>query len=238
MYLSYLTSDAANRGQHLKTFSQSCTVKPHGRGERDCPQVKTGRHPQRRQHSKNPRRQSSGRLLHAAHQAHELSREMLTGNDTKRQRKERNRTDSLWRHCGQATSRPTAGSTGARGPGCTPPRGLYPVHEVEVPAGRQRSHTAIQTTPAHGGQLGLRLTQQKGATGATQANTAEPAGGRAPAPSTGRPSPRSPRSRPAARWMCCNTHLMLLESWGSGRRGHRAGMERRPAHEASPRGRC
>lgn len=70
--------------------------------------------------------------------------------------------------------------------------------------------------------------------------------GRAPSLSTGRPSLRSPGSHPAARQTPCgtlhpgssgNTHLVLLVSWGSGRGGHGAGMERRLARKASQRGR-
>lgn len=84
-----------------------------------------------------------------AHRAHELSHEAftVTGNNTKRQRKEHKPHRELLASLlvgGWATF-PTVGKTGARGPGSAPPRGSDPASEVVAPAGRHSSATQSKT---------------------------------------------------------------------------------------------
>ena len=137
----------------------------------------------------------------------------MTGNDTKRQRKEhkRHRESLASLLVGGQGTLPTAGKTGARGPGSAPPRGRDPASEVVAPAGRHSSATQSKTFQLTGMMLSSRAAgapadKAEGGPWAPHEPTQHShAWGRAPALSTGQPSSRSPRSHPAARQTPCGT---------------------------------
>lgn len=76
----------------------------------------------------------------------------MTGNDTKRQRKERKPHGQPLASlpAGGWATFPTAERTGAQGPGSTPPGAATLLLSGGPCWTTQLSHTAVETTPAHG----------------------------------------------------------------------------------------